>query len=40
MRGLLSRWDHWLGDVPSAVRYAPYTPLKHKARDVYVVRWD
>lgn len=30
MRGVLSRWDHWLGDVPSAVRYAPYTPMKHK----------
>lgn len=32
VRGVLSRWDHWLGDVPSAVRYAPYTPLKHKVR--------
>lgn len=30
VRGVLSRWDHWLGDLPSAVRYAPYTPLKHR----------
>ncbi|EWM24502.1 hypothetical protein Naga_101196g3 [Nannochloropsis gaditana] len=31
VRGVLWRWDHWLGDVPVSVRYAPYTPAKHKA---------
>lgn len=31
VRGVLSRWDHWLGDVPAMLRYAPYSPLKHKA---------
>ena len=30
VRGVLSRWDHWLGDLPASLRYAPYSPLKHK----------